>query len=416
MTFLIIAGVVAFFVLLIWSMKRHRDPTLRVDCDDPIEELIPSLAGLSLNGAVNGNSVEIFENGAFFDVLIAEISAAKHSVHFESFLWKEGVLGARVADALSGRASAGVDVRILLDATGSKKMGESAERQLRESGCRLVKFHRWHIRNIGVMNERDHRKLVVVDGRVALVGGHCIVDTWLGNAEDKDHVADVSVRLRGPIVNGVQAAFSENWVGQTGELFMGDGVFPQLESEGTVAIHAAYVKPEGSAPAVKLLHHAAICCARKRIWIQNPYFIPEPEAIEAFGKAVERGVDVRVLMPSTSGSDNPIVQHAGHRNFENLMRRGVRLFEYPSTLLHQKIMTIDGVWCAVGSANFDDRSFETNDELTLGILDASTAGQLDRIFEKYARGAKEIRLEEWRKRSWGHQLIDNAYYLINEIL
>ena len=416
MTFLIIAGVVAFFVLLIWSMKRHRDPTLRVDCDDSIEELIPSLAGLSLNGAVNGNSVEIFENGAFFDVLIAEISAAKHSVHFESFLWKEGVLGARVADALSGRASAGVDVRVLLDATGSKKMGESAERQLRESGCRLVKFHRWHIRNIGVMNERDHRKLVVVDGRVALVGGHCIVDTWLGNAEDKDHVADVSVRLRGPIVNGVQAAFSENWVGQTGELFMGDGVFPQLESEGTVAIHAAYVKPEGSAPAVKLLHHAAICCARKRIWIQNPYFIPEPEAIEAFGKAVERGVDVRVLMPSTSGSDNPIVQHAGHRNFENLMRRGVRLFEYPSTLLHQKVMTIDGIWCAVGSANFDDRSFETNDELTLGILDASTAGQLDRIFEKYAKGAKEIRLEEWRKRSWGHKLIDNAYYLINEIL
>ena len=416
MTFLIIAGVVVFFVLLIWSMKRHRDPTLHVECDDSIEELIPSLAGLSLSGAVNGNSVEIFENGAFFDVLIEEINAAKRSVHFESFLWKEGVLGARVADALSGRARAGLEVRVLLDATGSKNMGENAERQLRESGCKLVKFHRWHIRNIGVMNERDHRKLVVVDGRVALVGGHCIVDTWLGNAEDKDHVADVSVRLRGPIVNGVQAAFSENWVGQTGELFMGDGVFPQLESEGTVFIHAAYVKPEGSAPAVKLLHHAAICCAKKRIWIQNPYFIPEPEAIEAFGKAVERGVDVRVLMPSTSGSDNPIVQHAGHRNFENLMRRGVRLFEYPATLLHQKVMTIDGIWCAVGSANFDDRSFETNDELTLGMLDASTAGQFDRIFEKYARGAKEIRLEEWRKRGWGHKLIDNAYYLINEIL
>ena len=188
MTFLIIAGVVAFFVLLIWSMKRHRDPTLHVDCDDSIEELIPSLAGLSLNGAVNGNSVEIFENGAFFDVLIEEISAAKRSVHFESFLWKEGVLGARVADALSGRARAGVEVRVLLDATGSKSMGEATERQLRESGCRLVKFHRWHIRNIGVMNERDHRKLVVVDGRVALVGGHCIVDTWLGNAEDKDQL------------------------------------------------------------------------------------------------------------------------------------------------------------------------------------------------------------------------------------
>jgi len=250
---------------------------------------------------------------------------------------------------------------------------------------------------------------------VAFVGGHCIVDTWLGNAGE-GQVADVSVRLRGPIVNSVQAAFSENWVGQTGELFMGEDVFPHQNEAGDVTIHAAFVKPEGSAPAVKILHHAAICCAKRRIWIQNPYFIPEPEAIDAFGKAVERGVDVRVLMPSTSGSDNPIVQHAGHRNFEKLMRCGVRLFEYPASLLHQKVMTIDGSWCAIGSANFDDRSFETNDELTLAILDQATAGKLDRIFEKYAANANEIELERWRKRSWGHKVVDNTYYLINEIL
>ena len=143
-------------------------------------------------------------------------------------------------------------------------------------------------------------------------------------------------------------------------------------------MHVAYVKPEGSAPAVKILHHTVICLARKRIWIQNPYFIPEPRGDRrASAQAVKRGVDVRVMMPSTGGSDNPMVQHAGHRNFEKLLRGGVRLFEYPHTLLHQKVMTVDGVWCAIGSSNFDDRSFETNDEITLGMLDAGIAAQLD---------------------------------------
>jgi cardiolipin synthase len=251
---------------------------------------------------------------------------------------------------------------------------------------------------------------------VGFVGGHCIVDAWLGDAQDSEHFADISVRLRGPIVNTVQSAFSENWGGETGELFVGDDVFPALAKAGDVTVHAAFLKPEGSASAVKILHHTIICLARKRIWIQNPYFIPEPEAIDAFGAAVKRGVDVRVMMPSTGGSDNPMVQHAGHRNFEKLLRCGVRLFEYPHTLLHQKVMSVDSVWCAVGSSNFDDRSFEINDELTLGIRDAATAQRLEAIFEKYLPHCEEIKLEKWRKRGLGHKLIDNMYYLLNEML
>jgi cardiolipin synthase len=412
---LIVIGIAIVLALVIWSIKRHRDPKLRASQDERLEVLVPSLAGLSLGAVLEGNSVEILENGAFFDALIAEIGKARCSVHFETFLWKEGRLGARVAEALAGRARAGVEVRVLLDATGSRRMGAGAERALRESGCRVVKFHRWHPANIGVLAERDHRKLTIVDGRVAFAGGHCIVDSWLGNAEDREHFADVSVRLRGPIVHSLQAAFSENWVGQTGEMFMGEDVFPRLEREGDVKAHAAYVKPEGSAPAVKILHHGVICCARTRIWIQNPYFIPEPAAIDAMGQAVKRGVDVRVLMPSVRGTDNPVVQHAGHRNFEKLLRCGVRLFEYPSTLLHQKVMTVDGVWSAVGSANFDDRSFETNDEITLGLLDAGIAARLDAIFERYAAGAREIRLEDWRRRGWPHRLVDQVLYLFNEL-
>jgi cardiolipin synthase len=167
---------------------------------------------------------------------------------------------------------------------------------------------------------------------------------------------------------------------------------------------------------VKILHHTVLCLARKRIWIQNPYFIPEPEAIDAMGAAVKRGVDVRVMMPATSGSDSPMVQHAGHRNFEKLLKNGVRLFEYPHTLLHQKIMTVDGVWSAVGSSNFDDRSFETNDEITLSILDATLASHLDGIFEKYVRRAEEITLEAWQRRGWLHKAKDNAFYLLNEFM
>jgi cardiolipin synthase len=407
---------VVVLAIVIWSIRRHRDPVLQVESESPIDALVPSLAGLTLSTAVGGNSVEVLENGAFYDVLVERIRAAERSVNFESFLWEEGVLGQRVADALAERARAGLPVRVLLDAVGSSKVGEAVTRQMRAAGCKLVFFHVRSLRNLGVMNDRDHRKIVIVDGREAFVGGHCIKDEWLGDAEDGKHFADVSVRLHGPIVHSLQGAFSENWGGETGELFVGEEVFPPLEPAGDVLIHAVYAKPENSAPAVKILHHTAICLARKRIWIQNPYFIPEPDAIDAFGKAVKRGVDVRVLMPATSGSDNPMVQHAGHRNFEKLLKCGVRLFEYPYTLLHQKIMTVDSVWSAIGSSNFDDRSFETNDEITLAIKDEAVAQRLDAIFERYVPRAHEIELQAWRKRGTWHKVKDNAFYLLNELL
>jgi cardiolipin synthase len=413
---LIFLGIVALLVIVIWSIRRHRSPRLRVDCDASIEDLVPTLAGLTGSTATHGNSVEVLVNGAFWDVLIARIGAAEHSVNFETFLWKEGALGQRMADALSGRARSGIKVRVMLDATGSKKAGKQAVKQMRDAGCRVEFFHKRSIYSIGVLNDRDHRKLVVIDGREAFVGGHCVVDEWLGDAEDGEHYADVSVRLHGPIVHSVQSAFSENWAGETGELFAGDKVFPRLEPAGGITVHAAYAKPENSAPAVKILHHTVICLARSKLWIQNPYFIPKVEAVKALAEAVRRGVDVRVMMPATSGSDNPMVQHAGHRNFEQLLKGGVRLFEYPHTLLHQKVMTVDGVWSAVGSTNFDDRSFDTNDEITLGICDAGIARQLDDVFERYVGRCKEIKLEEWRKRTWWNRLRASTFYLLHNLL
>jgi cardiolipin synthase len=411
-----IVGIIAVLGLVIYSIRRHRDPELRIECEAGIEKLIPTISGLTLGSALEGNAAQVLVNGEFWDVLIEHIGRARHTVHFETFLWKEGKLGKRMAKAFAERARAGVKVRIMLDDNGSRGIGRDERELMEKAGVDLRFFHKKKLVNIGVLNDRTHRKMLIVDGREAFVGGHCVVDEWLGDAEDGKHFGDVSVRLRGPIVHSVQGAFSENWVGETGQVFAGPDSFPEIKPAGDLTMHLVYAKPENSAPAVKILHHTLICLARERIWIQNPYFIPEPEAIDAFGDAVKRGVDVRVLMPSTSGSDNPMVQHAGHRNFEKLLRNGVRLFEYPHTLLHQKIMTVDGLYSAIGSSNFDDRSFETNDEVTLGILDEKVTAKLDSIFERYVPRAQEIELEKWAKRGAWHKLKDHAAYSINELL
>lgn len=411
-----LTGAVVLLAVIIWSVRRRRDVFLRVHNNAGIEHLLPSVAGLTLSVALPGNSVELLENGEYFDVLLLRIRVARHSVHFETFLWKEGSIGRRLAEALAQKARTGCQVRVLLDANGSRNMGTSSLEQTREGGCQVEFFRDVIFRNIGLLNDRDHRKLVVLDGREAFVGGHCIVDTWLGDAEDQQHNADISVRVQGPIVKILQGVFSENWIGEGGDVFSGDEYFAPGGDAGGIWMHAAYLKPEGSPPAVKMLHHAAICLARTRIWIQNPYFIPQPAMIDAFGEAVRRGVDVRVLMPSASGSDNPMVQHAGHRNFERLLCAGVRLFEYPHTLLHQKVLTIDGIWSAVGSSNFDDRSFETNDELMLGILDADFARRLDAIFQKYEERAEEVTLDAWRQRGVWDKVKAEAFFLIHFLL
>jgi cardiolipin synthase len=408
--------VIALLVIAIWSIKRHREPTLDLECDAPVAELIPSISGLSLGMPIPGNAVELFEDAAFFDALLEDIATARRTVHFETFLWKDGVLGRRMADAFSERARAGVKVRLVLDANGCKKMGKAVRKQMQDAGCELALYHPRTLLNLGVVVERDHRKIAIIDGRIAWIGGHCIVDEWQAATRDRTQVRDISARLRGPVVHAVQSIFSENWIEVSGRLFAGDDVFPALEQAGSVLAHAASVKPEGSPPAVKLLHSMAVLCARERILIQNPYFIPKPTIIEALGRAVTRGVEVKVMVPSSRASDMNLVQHAAHRNFQELLDSGVRIFEYRKTLLHQKVMTVDGVWSAIGSANFDDRSLETNDEVTMGFLDRALAARLEGIFESDLRECIELTAAEWRKRGVAHRALDSALYLFSEVL
>jgi cardiolipin synthase len=407
-----LCGVIVLLLVVIWSIKRHREPRLRILSDAPLAELLPSLAGLTHATIVEGNSVELLENGAFFDALLREMDAASRSLHFETYLWEEGVLSRRVTAALAARARAGVEVRVLVDASGGNRMGEAAPRELRAAGCRLQLYHPRRLRNLGLQNERDHRKLAIIDGRVAFLGGHCVKDNWLGDAQDPEHFRDISARLRGPAVQALQSTFSENWVEESGELFTGDGVFPALEKQGETAVHIARVKPMGSASAVKILYHLILCMARERLYIQNFYFLPAPAAIRALGRAVARGVDVRVMVPAAKASDMPLVQHAAHHSFGELLASGVRLFEYQPTLLHQKVMTADGIWCAIGSSNFDDRSLEINDEITAGFRDAALARRMEGIFHRDMRECVELDAARWRRRSLGHRLRDGASHLL----
>jgi len=248
----ILCGVLFFICVLLavilWSTNHHRDPRIRVECDAGIDSLVGSLAGLSLGTVQEGNSVEILKNGEFFDVVMDAISKAKKSVHFESFLWKQGKLGEKLVKALCDRARDGVTVRVLVDAKGCDSMGDNACQKLVKAGVKFARFHPMKLRFIGVINHRDHRKILVIDGRTAFVGGHCIVDQWMGEGEDKEHYRDLSVRLEGPAVHQVQSVFSENWVGATGEMFAGDAYFPKTQPKGDISVHVAATNPSSSAP------------------------------------------------------------------------------------------------------------------------------------------------------------------------
>ena len=405
--------VIASLLFVIWSLRRYRQPRFVLHTDADLEQLLPSLVGLTHGTLIEGNSVELIENGAFFDAVAEEMRNARASIHFETYIWEDGEAATRLGEILAERARAGVAVRLLVDAFGSKGMSDASEQWLEAAGCRVCRFHNGRLKQIGHQNERDHRKLCVVDGRVAFIGGHCVKDAWLGNAEHPNQYRDISLRLRGPAVQSAQGVFSENWIEETGELFVGDGVFPVLEPEGDVALHFAGVKPSGSSPpTMNILYHLVICMARRRIYIQNPYFLPSKSAIEALGAAVARGVDVRIMVPAATVSDLPLVQHAAHRNFRKLLARGVRIFEFQRTLLHQKVMTVDGVWCSIGSANFDERSLGINDEIAAGFPNPALARKLEQIFLADAEDAVEVELPDWGRRSFWHRCKDEAAYTL----
>lgn len=403
-------------LLLYASAKWRQDPDLKVKNPGQLQTLLPSIVGLTQGDLVPGNRIQVLQNGdGFFPILMRDIEAARQTIHVETYIWQDGAFPRQFAQLLEKKARQGLEVRLMVDGSGGRQVSK-VEDALTEAGVQVERFHPVRFSNLGRMNNRDHRKIVVIDGRIGYTGGYGFADEWTGDGQDKKHFRDTGLRVEGPIVHRLQAAFAENWIEETGDVPAGERYFPHLAPAGTTPAHVAYTSPSGSVSSVAILYHLAIAAARHEIVIQNPYLLPEREAIEAIEEAVARGVKVLVMVPSASVTDSPIVQHASHHRFGNLLKRGVRIFEYEKTLLHQKVIVIDGVWSSVGSTNFDARSLELNDEISMGVVDPAIAAQLRAAFASDLRFARERKLEEWKNRSLWHKLKDGLAYLAHEQL
>lgn len=412
----VMALAILALTIVLWSVKRRRRPHLALASEGSLRELIPSIVGATQGTMLDGNTVELHQNGAFWDAVFRDLEQAKETIHYETFLSKEGELTRRMSEVLCRKAKEGVEVRVMLDGSGGKNYGKQGLADMCDAGVNVRKYHPMELRNLGTLNNRDHRKIFIIDGRIGYVGGHCLVDTWLGDAEDKQHFRDISARVEGPVVGQLQSAFAENWIEECGEVPAGPKIFPELEPAGDMKAHVVWTSPAGSPSTLKLLHYMAIHAADKSITIQNPYFLPDPDARDSLLAAVKRGVAVRIMIPATTASDSKIVQHASHHHYGTLLKGGVKLFDYEKTLLHQKVMTVDGCWAAVGSTNFDDRSFEVNDEVTLVVYDERIARELEETFERDLADAKEMHFEPWKNRPWKHKITDFAAFLFNEQL
>ena len=397
---------------LLWTTNRRRTKSnFDLSGDGGVEKMIPTLVSAT-EGAVDArNRIEIIQNGEFFERLIEDIGKAKQSVHIESYIWWQGEICERVARALSEAARRKVEVRLMLDFSGSSRMDRKLHDSMCEAGCKVRRFRPLKVTNIGRMNLRTHRKIAVIDGRIGYVGGHGIADEWTGNGQDTKHWRDTAIRAEGPLATTLQGVFCENWIEETGEVPAGEKYFPKVDGKGDIDGHVAYASPRGSLSSVQLLYYLAINAAEKELLIQNPYFLPHEDAIQSLMKAVERGVDVRVMLPSTAVIDAALVQHASHHHYGDLLKCGVRILEHQKTLTHQKIMIVDGLWSCVGSTNFDDRSFQLNDEISVGLIDAAIASQLRAAFAADLSHSRQRHFQEWQDRSLWHKLMDGLAYL-----
>jgi cardiolipin synthase len=406
---LLLACVTAF---LLWS--RSRVEHVRFDLPSGLGrgELMRSLAALTYGRVLEGNAVTIVQDAGFFDAFIEDASRARHHVHLETFLWMNGEVSDRVVEALRSCARRGIEVRVLVDQRGGKTTSSETWRVLREAGVDFRVYHRARPRELGWYNNRDHRKIVVVDGRVAYTFGHGIADMW----GPRGGWRDTAARLQGPVVGELQMAFLENWLKVKGTAFFGDAYFPHLEPAGTIPMHVAWASQPETPSAVQRLYYLAIAAAKHEIILQNPYFIPDRHAIRLYAEACARGVKVKLMLPTSRTSDFPIVQHASHFYYGPLLRAGATVYEYVRSGIHQKVLIVDREWCTIGSTNFDPRSFRINDEISVAMYDQGVAQELARAFEHDISGAEQWTLQQWNERTFGHRVRDRASVLVKRQL
>ena len=346
-----------------------------------------------------GNKVEVLKNGIrIFPAMLAAIKGAKKTINVEFYIYWDGQVGRTFAEALAERARGGVKVNVVLDAVGSAAMSEDLVLFMQRNGISVEWYHpiRWY--TLSRVNHRTHRKLLIVDGEIGFTGGVGIADNWLGDADSKEHWRETMVRVEGPVVTQMQFAFMDNWVKSRGELLTGLDYFPKNTPDGSCLTQVLKSSPSEGSSAIKLMFVVSIVSAQKSIYINSAYFVPDTDTIRALEGAVRRGVDVRVIVPGEF-TDVPIVRHAGRLFYAQLLRRGIRIFEYLPTMMHAKTMVVDGIWTTIGSSNFDDRSFRLNDEVNVNIHDQTIAAQMEQMFFEDLARSEEITTPRWLKRS-----------------
>ena len=361
-------------------------------------EFVGTVAGASGSPFLEGNTLELLNNGdAFYPSMLAAIRGAEHSITIEAYIYWAGEIGATFAEALADRAKAGCPVKILLDAIGSASIGSEILDLLEAGGCQVAWYNpiRWY--TLGRFNNRTHRKSLIIDGDVAFTGGAGIADHWRGNARGPDEWRDMQVRLEGPAVVPLQTGFAHNWQQTTGELLSGDAYYPVIDRRGPLAVQTLLSSPETGASNVRTMYYLSIVCARESIYIANPYFVPDPVAIETLIEAKQRGVDVRIMV-SGIRNDNWLARHNSVRLFGRLLAAGIEIHEFNRTMLHQKTMVVDGWWVTVGTTNFDNRSFAHNEESNVCCFDRRLAAELDATFRDDLNGSERVTIERWRRR------------------
>jgi cardiolipin synthase len=362
---------------------------------------------------VGGNRVQTMLNGdQIFPPMLAAIRGAQKSITFETYIYWSGDIGRAFADALSERAKAGVKVHVLLDWVGSAKMDDALLQELTNAGVQLHKFHPPHWSHLGRLNNRTHRKLLVVDGTRAFTGGVGIAPTWTGHAEDPDHWRDTHYQIDGPVVSQVQAVFMENWIKATGDVLHGNDYFPMLKPVGDQPAQMFSSSPAGGSESMQLMYLMAITSASRTIDLAASYFVPDDLTMHALTAALKRGVKLRIVVPGEH-IDSEVVRKASRASWGPLLEAGALIAEYEPTMFHCKVMVVDGLLVSVGSTNFDNRSFRLNDEATLNVLDRAFAQVQTAAFEDDLKRAKPISFEAWKQRPMREKLIEHAASLFS---
>ena len=348
---------------------------------------------------MRGNEVAALQNGdEIFPAMLQAIRSAQASITFETFIYWSGEIGEKFSQALSERARAGVPVSVIIDWVGSTKMEQSLLDSMRTAGVQLHRYRPLHWYNLGRMNNRTHRKLLVVDGRIGFTGGVGIADQWTGDGGDPEHWRDTHFRIEGPVVAQLQAAFNDNWIKTTGQVLNGPSYFPVLKEEGEKEAHVFVASPSGGSESMHLMYLLAIAAAGATIDLAAAYFVPDRLLIEALIAARGRDVRVRILLPGPH-IDSLTVKIASTADWGELLHAGAEIHVYQLTMLHTKLLVIDAEFVSVGSTNFDIRSIRLNDEASLNIYSSDFAAQMTAVFENDLLAAKPYSLARWKSRS-----------------